>query len=384
MCGAMFDYSHYTKDRSYDGTITAALLAQVGPNFDYMLPSHFGDEGNDDQAFWGFAVMAAAERNFPQPPSSIPSWLDLTANIWNTVVARWNTKTCGGGLTWQIFESNPNGLNYKNSVSNGGFFQISARLARATGNQTYLAWANKIWDWSTSINMVDRDFYVYDGAHQSDNCSEINQLAFSYSTGIYLYGAAVMADVTGAQVWKDRAHGLLEGAKSFFGGPSDNATNIMWEHACEGVGTCNVDMKSFKGYLSRFMYASAVMLPSLAPDVKTLLHASAEAAVKTCTGGPDRTTCGQKWYVGGFDNSVGLGQSMSALETVHGILATGVRAPLGKDDIKDVRGVPGSQTDDDPPPSEPTKRSNSAGTTGVEARWLVLSALAGAWVWAAL
>ena len=81
LMGAMLDYSHYTQDSTYDKTLATALLAQVGPDFDYMLPSHFGDEGNDDQAFWGFAVMSAAERNFPQPDASVPAWLDLSANL---------------------------------------------------------------------------------------------------------------------------------------------------------------------------------------------------------------------------------------------------------------------------------------------------------------
>ena len=133
----MLDYSHYTGDSSYDEVITQALLSQVGPKFDFMQPLHFGSEGNDDQAFWSFAVLEAAERNFPQPNDTIPPWLDIAENIWNTMAPRWNESHCGGGLAWQIFESNPNGMSYKNSVSNGGFFQLSARLARATGNDTY-------------------------------------------------------------------------------------------------------------------------------------------------------------------------------------------------------------------------------------------------------
>lgn len=113
----MLDYQHYTGDASYHDVITEALLSQVGPNFDYMVPRHQGDEGNDDQAFWSFTVLEAAERNLPQPNDSIPSWLTLAENIWNSMVVRWNTTACGGGLAWQIFESNPNGMTYKVSKS---------------------------------------------------------------------------------------------------------------------------------------------------------------------------------------------------------------------------------------------------------------------------
>ncbi|KAK3939787.1 glycosyl hydrolase family 76-domain-containing protein [Diplogelasinospora grovesii] len=382
MVGSMLDYSHYTGDHSYDPTLATALLAQVGPNFDYMLPAHYGDEGNDDQAFWGFAVLAAAERNFPQPNASIPDYLTLGENLWNSMAGRWNTSACGGGLLWQIFASNPNGLDYKNSVSNGGLFQLSARLARATGNQTYLDWAAKVWDWTTGVGMIDSDYVVLDGASAHDNCSAMNQVSFSYSTGIYLYGAAVMANVTSDPVWADRTEKLLDAAKSSFFGPFDNATDIMYEHACEQAGTCNNDMKSFKGYLSRFMYAATLYVPSIQATVNTLLGTSAQAAANACTGGADGTTCGQKWYVGGFDGSVGLGQEMCALETVQGLLVGQSTPPYKGDQIKVVREFAQTATSTAQPTAtataQPTKRSNSAASLGNNAAgmmgWLVVLA----------
>lgn len=153
LMGAMLDYAHYTNDTTYNEVLTTAISSQViAPTYDLMVPAHYGDEGNDDQAFWAFTVLAAAERNFPQTAdASVPSWLQVAENAFNTMSARWNTSACGGGLLWQIFPSNPNGLNYRNTVSNGGLFQMSARLYRATGNQTYLDWANKVWDWTTSV-----------------------------------------------------------------------------------------------------------------------------------------------------------------------------------------------------------------------------------------
>lgn len=336
LMGSMLDYSHYTGDTSYDKIISTALLGQVGPDFDYMLPTHFGQEGNDDQAFWGFAVMSAAERNFPHPDENIPSWLQLGSNLWNSLASRWNTTACGGGLLWQIFASNPNGLDYKNTVSNGGFFQISARLARATGNNTYLEWAEKVWDWTEGVGMIDADFNVHDGASASHDCKDINPVTFSYSAAIYLYGAAVLADHTGDEKWVQRTERILEAARSFFS-PFDNATNIMYEHACEQVNTCNQDMKSFKSYFSRFVYAASLFVPSIQPTIDELWHTTALAAAKSCSGGDAGTSCGHKWYVGGFDGNTGLGQEMCALETVQGLLVGASKKPLKGDEIKTVR-----------------------------------------------
>lgn len=357
--GAMLDYSHYTNDSTYDEILTTAVSAQaVSPTYDLMVPAYFGSEGNDDQSFWTFTVLSAAERNFPQTSdTNVPSWLQIAENSWNTLTARWNTSACGGGLLWQIFADNPNGLNYRNSVSNGGVFQISARLYRATGNQTYLDWAHKIWDWSTGIGFIDPSYYVYDGADSRENCSVASRdnVTFSYGAGIYLYGAAVLANATNgteSETWLAHTEGLLSAAGSFFS-PYDNASNIMYEHACEPYGLCNTDMKSFKGYLSRFMYSSAIMIPTLQSTVTTYLEASAAGAAKACSGGDAGTTCGQKWYTGDFDGSVGLGQSMTVLETVQGLLARSARAPLGQGEIQDVRRANGTT---------PTDSSGSSGT----------------------
>ncbi len=170
-------------------------------------------------------------------------------------------------------------------------------------------------------------------------------------------------------------HRLVDSAAaSFFSHPAGNATDIMWEPACEGVGRCNTDMKSFKGYLSRFMYSSTLMLPSLTPAVRKLLDASAAAAAAACSGAGDQ--CGQKWYVGGFDDSVGLGQQMCALETIQGLLVDQAAPPLTAAEIKDVRSTAASSPTSSP---SPTKRSNNAAgaTATVELRCLALSVLAG-------
>ncbi|KAI1809353.1 glycoside hydrolase family 76 protein [Poronia punctata] len=334
--GAMLDYSHYTGETSYDSVTRQALLSQVGPQYDFMVPRYHGSEGNDDQAFWAFAILDAAEHNFPQPDSSIPPWLKMAENIWNSMVPRWDDTSCGGGLRWQIFADNPNGLDYKAAVANGGFFQMSARLARATGNDTYLGWAEKVWDWSQDIGLINKNFDVLDGASSREECKKINPVSFSYSQGIYMYGAAMLFNHTGGnRIWAHRTNGLLQAARSYFS-PFPNATNIMYEHACEPYGTCNTDMKSFKGYLSRFMAKTAQMMPSTRHDVEELLRASAVAAAKTCSGGDHGTSCGQKWYVGGYDGNTGLGQQMTALETVQALLAFAAKPPLGAGQIRHV------------------------------------------------
>ncbi|KAK5998388.1 Mannan endo-1,6-alpha-mannosidase DCW1 [Cladobotryum mycophilum] len=355
--GAMLDYFHYTGDSSYNDVVIQGLLAptNLAPGHNYMPPEHAFEEGNDDLFFWGSAALSAAERNFPQPNKDLPSWLQIGVNVFDQLAGRWSTDHCGGGLLWQIYASNPNGLTYKNSVSNGGFFQIAARLARATGNDTYLEWAEKIWDWSAGVGFVEAGTnHILDGASIDDNCKKVNPISFTYTTGIYMYGAAVLANYTGKAEWAQRAEQVLDGAGWFFTPPGK--TNIMYEGACETVGKCNADMSTFKGYLSRFMWQSAIMVPALRGKVESLLIPSVQAAVATCTGGSTGRACGMKWYTGGFDNNPGLGQEMCALEAVQGLLAESAPAPLGAKDIKDVRDKTRGSSSPAPAPPKATRR----------------------------
>ncbi len=148
-------------------------------------------QGNDDQAFWGFAALTAAENKFPDPTGKEPSWLALAQAIFNLQVGRWDDSLCGGGLRWQIFAWNK-GYDYKNSISNGGFFQLAARLARYTGNDTYTQWAEKSYDWIQTTPLFTSDYLIYDGAQTENNCTIASKYQWTYNIGTFLIGAANM------------------------------------------------------------------------------------------------------------------------------------------------------------------------------------------------
>lgn len=197
MFGAMIDYWFYTGDSTYNDVISQGLLHQVGPQNNYMPPNQTSTLGNDDQGFWGMAAMAAAEYNFPNPPTGQPQWLALAQGVFNSEVPRWDQTNCGGGLRWQIFPLNT-GFDYKNSISNGANFNLAARLARYTNNQSYADWAEKQFDWMQDVNLIDpTSFAVYDGAHIEDNCTTVTKLQWTYNIGIYLHGAANMYNYVG-------------------------------------------------------------------------------------------------------------------------------------------------------------------------------------------
>lgn len=272
--------------------------------------------------------MSAAEYGFPLPPKPYPSWLQICDNVFNDFVQRWqsDSDTCGGGLRWHFTPEN-NGHSYKNTISNGGFFQLAARLARMTGNQTYADWAEKVWDWTTAIGLIDNNYNVFDGTDLNINCTELNHYQWSYNVGIYLYGAAAMQNYTNAlEKWVTRTTGLLDASSIFFS-PFPNATNVMFETICEPAAMCNVDQYSMKAYLSRWLAGTSQLAPYTAGRVGELLRASAIGASSACTAGPDGNVCGSKWYVGGPDGTDGLGQRQSTLEVIYSLLVNETAPP---------------------------------------------------------
>lgn len=223
---------------------------------------------------------------------------------------------------------------YKNAVSNGGFFQMAARLARFTGNNTYYEWAERVWDWTTGVGFIDESYRIFDGASTTDNCSEISQLQWTYNPGLFIYGSAMLYNYTnGSSVWETRLTGLVEQVNQTFFQAFDNATNVMVEAACEPYGTCNNDQYSFKAYLARFLAKTMVVAPYTRTTIQPLLVDSAQAAARSCSGPSDGVTCGEKWYTE-FDGKYGIGQELSALEVTQALLIDDAPAIMNHNNVK--------------------------------------------------
>ncbi|KLU90473.1 hypothetical protein MAPG_10327 [Magnaporthiopsis poae ATCC 64411] len=313
LMGAMIDYWHYTNDSTYNQIVKDALLFQSGPQRDFMEPNWTASLGNDDQAFWGMSALLAAEVNFPDPEPGQPSWLALAQGVFNTQAQRLDD-TCGGGLRWQVFQFNT-GFQYKNTIANGCFFNIGARLARYTHNQTYADHAILIWDWMERTGLIDKDYNVYDGIHAPE-CDAVNRAQYSYNAAVLLQGATFLYDFTnGSKVWRDRINKLLDQTIHVFF-PNGTAT----EKYCEIDGeTCTTDMLSFKGFLHRWLAVVAQVAPFTRRRITKVLKTSAAAAVRQCTAGDSGRECGFQWN-GTFDGTTGLGQEMNVLGALVSVL----------------------------------------------------------------
>lgn len=319
MFGSLINYWEYTGDDSYNPTVIEALQFQRGPEENFNPPNQSKNMGVDDQDFWAFAAMDAAEAGLPDVGGDLPSWLSLAQAVFNFQKKLWDNETCGGGMRWQVYSFNP-GFNLKNTISNGGNFQLAARLARYTGNQTYADWAEQMWEWiegSTLFQTQDNVLYIWDNTNADNNCTDVEHFAWSYNYGTMLMGAANMYNFTnGAEPWGSRVQKILDGTFFLFF-PQEYGGNIMTEFQCEpngAQGNCNNDQSSFKAYLSRWLAVTSLLVPDTATQIMPKLQASAEAAAKQCIGGTTGQKCGRRWYSNGvWDGTSGVGQQVRIL-----------------------------------------------------------------------
>ncbi|OAA77144.1 Mannan endo-1,6-alpha-mannosidase [Akanthomyces lecanii RCEF 1005] len=349
MFGHLIDYWYYTGDSTYNDIIMQGMMHQINaPTGDFLPRNQSNAMGNDDQGFWALTTMMATEAAFPNPPSDTPQWLAGAQAVFNEYVVRWQEENglCGGGLRWQVYAV-LQGYDYKNSIANGCFFNVAARLARFTGNATYGEWATKIYEWESGIGLIGKDYAVYDGYNVFDDtktCGNLHDIQFSYNAGIWLAGSAAMYDFTKNDTWKTHVDGLLNFTTRMF-----IKDGHLWEPPCETQPKgCDQNQVSFKGYVIRFLAFTSKMAPWTSDGIRTILKQAAKDAAGACIGpaganykGIDGTACGFSWLENAkYDGLAGVGPQMNALAAVFYNLLEDAKPPATSEDRGTSKGNP--------------------------------------------
>ncbi|KAB2574336.1 Mannan endo-1,6-alpha-mannosidase DCW1 [Lasiodiplodia theobromae] len=232
----LVNYWYLTGDGSHNTAVQAALQAAL---------DHQSED--KDHLVWGLAAMTAAER------------------------ARWDTSTCGGGLSDRY--------DYMDSESPGFFFQLAARLARFTGNQTYIDWASRSYDWMRSTGLINSDtFAVYDGTYPGTNCTNIVHEQSSFRDASLAYGSAILVNTTSNTTWSDRASSHLSRIlRRFF------RHDIIREQACKPEADCTFSQHFFPALTLRWLALQPIFQPAAVDAIAPALAASAVAATDRCS-----------------------------------------------------------------------------------------------------
>ncbi|KAL4785300.1 glycosyl hydrolase family 76-domain-containing protein [Aspergillus varians] len=315
IAGAMFmtmiQFWHVSGYDEHNSVVSHDLMFQAGENYDYFDSNYSQWLGNDDQMFWGLAAITASETGFPEVDGK-PTWTSLARAVFTMQVNRWDNRSCAGGITWQVHPWQA-GYTLRNSISNGGLFQLAARLGRFTGNSTYFEWAEKIWDWSVSTPLIQPNinWYVADSTSGDNNCTDAGNMQWTYNYGVWVAGAAYMYNHTEDAKWLNRTQGLLGRLTTHFF-PKEYGGNVFSDVSCEKLHTCDRNMLNFKGWSAMWMAMVANLAPTTRETILPKLQGSAVAIGKQCSG-ESENLCGARWYQNTWDGIQGLEVQQAAL-----------------------------------------------------------------------
>lgn len=374
--GSMFmtliQYWYLTGDDQFNDIIQEGMYWQKGADNNYFPSNSSSYLGNDDQMFWGLAAIIAAEFNFPER-SDEPSWVTLAQGVFDAQVARWDKTTCDGGLRWQIWPYQ-NGYEIKNAISNGGLFQLAARLALYTKNETFANWAETIWDWSVTTPLLKKkNWNIADTTNVDADCKDHGDWQWTYNYATYIAGAGYMYNYVSRPLFqlsgeyyeklnviilqtegKDYKYlegitGLITTSNQFF--PKSGNGQIMSEITCEATEKCDRNQKTFKAYYASWLGFMSLIVPSnVTESTMAKFKTSAVAAGQQCSGGKDGKHCGIRWTMQAqWDKTTGLEQEMAVLGVLNAIMVPfKQQGPYNVDNGGESKSDPNAGVDHDP------------------------------------
>jgi mannan endo-1,6-alpha-mannosidase len=120
----------------------------------------------------------------------------------------------------------------------------------------------------------------------------------------------------------------------------------MVEVHCEAKKNCDPDQTSFKAFTARWLAVTTQLAPFTSSKIMPKLHDSAKGAAQQCSGGDDKTWCGQNWNTAEFDGFRGVGEQMSALAVIGATLMekNEVQQPVTEDTGGTSKGDPTAGT----------------------------------------
>lgn len=169
----------------------------------------------------------------------------------------------------------------KNAVSNGPATVLTMRLYDATGNEQYLEWAKKIYEWEKETLVDPYSGLVWDNISMQNGEEVINRdWIFTYNIGTWIGSGLKLYQATGDQEYLDDA---ILSARSMTTSFKLTTNGIMRD---EGQG----DGGLFKGILVRYL-TQLIMEPDVpAEDSEYLadfMQTNAETAYKKAIKRPE-------------------------------------------------------------------------------------------------
>lgn len=158
------------------------------------LPNNVNTEVFYDDDIW-------IQKEFLNAYNSLgnPEYLDLARRVMNYIYRGWDDKF-DGGIYWK--DTGYGGTSGKNTCINAPAAMASCKMYMATGEQRYLDWAIKIYNWMNEKLVDPEDHLLWDNIdYDSEGGVRIDKAKFTYNSGCYLSAAVLLYEITGEEAY---------------------------------------------------------------------------------------------------------------------------------------------------------------------------------------
>jgi predicted alpha-1,6-mannanase (GH76 family) len=232
---AVIAYTGRTGDQAHAGVIETTFRRAPRRNADFVNKYY------DDNLWWGLAWAAAFDL------TGEVRYLDAARVIFERCLDGWDD-TCGGGLWWSRARK------YKNAITNELFLTLAARLhQRVPGDQYYLDWALREWEWFQASGMISPAGLVNDGL--TDDCANNGGITWTYNQGVILGGLAALHEITGDPACLARGEAIADAALRALVTPDEaDPPGILTEPLEASTSPRDGDRPQFKGIFVRHLH----------------------------------------------------------------------------------------------------------------------------------
>lgn len=207
----------------------------------------------DDMEWMALAWLRAYEATGDE------TYKEAALVLWEDIQTGWN-EHMGGGIAWQKSQ-----LDYKNTPANAPAAILAARLYRVFKEQSYLAWALKIYEWQKEHLVDPATGFVWDGLNRNGDGAIDKEWKFTYCQGVYIGAAVELFRASGKTAYLEDAVRTFDAAVQEL---ADPVTGMLPDEETGDGGL-------FKGILIRYA-AELDKVIGGASRAAQLLHTNAE------------------------------------------------------------------------------------------------------------
>lgn len=208
LCTMLATYEKCTRDKSRLRFLQKALeklelyKSESGGYVHYNShPDCFGagEPYYDDNAWVVLALLDVYE--LKKTEKYLPRAKEVTEYLYSG----WSESI--GGIRWKEFDCDSS-----NTCSCGPTIVASCKLYKFTGDEKYLRWAEKIYEW-TREKLEDSDGTFFDKMFET---GETDKSKYTYNTGTMIWSGALMHGITGKESYLENARRSARGAMDAF------------------------------------------------------------------------------------------------------------------------------------------------------------------------